>query len=74
MSLQKEIQTLESDIFKLIEAAYAAIQINEYTVAKLHLTALEERNAEYKEITHVDFVKPDTVLKMYERLWEKQNA
>lgn len=74
MSLIKEIQTLESDIFKLVEAAYAAISINEYQVAKLHLTALEDRNKEYKEITQMDCVKPERILDMYERLWEKQNA
>lgn len=74
MSLQKEIQTLESDIFQLIEAAYAAISMREYQIAKLHLVGLEERNKQYKEITHVDCVKPETVLNIYERLWEKQNA
>lgn len=72
--MQKEIQTLENDIFKLVEATYAAISIREYQVAKLHLTAVEALNEEYKGITHIDCVKPEIVLNMYERLWEKQNA
>jgi len=74
VSLQKEIQTLESDIFQLVEAAYAAILMREYQVARLHVVALEERNEEYKAITHQDCVKPATILNIQERLWEKQNA
>lgn len=74
MNLQKEIQTLESDIFKLVEAAYAAISIREYQVARLYVVTLEERNAEYKEITQQDCVRPETILNIQERLWEKQNA
>lgn len=74
MNIQKEIQTLESDIFKLVEAAYAAISIREYQVAKIHLTALEELNKDYKSITELDCVRPEIVINIYERLWEKQNA
>jgi hypothetical protein len=74
MNLQKEVQQLETNIFQLIEASYAAIAIREYQVAKLHLTALEALNEEYKGITQRDCVKPQTVLNLYERLWEKQNA
>lgn len=74
MSVEREVQKLENDVFQLIEAAYAAISIREYQLAKLHITALEDRNKEYKEITQQDCVSPDRVLNIYERLWEKQNA
>lgn len=72
--MRSEIQTLENDIFKLVEAAYAAISIREYSVARLHLEALEELNKDYKGLTQLDCVKPETILNIQERLWEKQNA
>lgn len=72
--MRSEIQTLEHDIFQLIEATYAAILLRQYGLARQNIVAIEELNKDYKQITQVDYVSPERVLNMQERLWEKQNT
>lgn len=74
MSLMKEIQQLENNIFNTLEAAYKAIRDNDLNSAKSYIAAVELLNEEYKDLTRVDFVRQSVILDLYERLWSKSNA
>lgn len=72
MSLMKEVQQLETELFNALEAAYRALEVNDFDKAKTFMATTEILNEDYKEITYVDFVSAKTILTFYERLWEKQ--
>ena len=74
MSLISEIEKLETNMFDSIFAAYNAIEKNDRDNAKAYIATLEILNEEYKDITKINFVKPEVVLDLYERLWRKSNA
>ena len=61
-------------MFDSIFAAYNAIEKNDRDNAKAYIATLEILNEEYKDITKINFVKPEVVLDLYERLWRKSNA
>ena len=74
MATYTEVHNLEINIFNSLEAAYKAINVRDRDNAKAYIVSVEVLNEEYKEITQQDFVKPENILKLYEKLWEVSNA
>lgn len=74
MATYDEVHNLEVNIFNSIEAAYKAISVRDRDNAKAYIASVEVLNEEYKEITQIDCVKPENILRLYEKLWEVSNA
>ena len=74
MSLMKEVQQLEVNMFNTLEAAHKAITNKDLHNAKTYIATVELLNEEYKDLTKIDFVRDSVILDLYERLWSKSNA
>lgn len=59
MGIQKEVSQLEVNMMDLLVAAFRSAEYKKLESLKQYLSALEELEAEYLEITQVGFIKEE---------------
>ena len=70
MSMLKQVQQLESDMFDAIELLHIALQYKQREDFNMALALIEEMNDEYEQITHKPYITPLEMIKFHEKKWE----
>lgn len=68
MSIQKEVQGKEQELFNVLTLSFNYAQTRQFPKLKVCIEALLELEKEYKEITHVNFIRMENVERLLTEL------